>query len=64
MTTPLRVDTKAGITTLTFDRASRRNALSRALLDGLRRALADAGTDEARVVILTGGDRCFGEAPF
>lgn len=59
MTTPLRVDTQAGITTLTFDRASRRNALSRALLEALRRAVARVETDKSRVVILTGGDRCF-----
>jgi enoyl-CoA hydratase/carnithine racemase len=59
MTAPLRIEITSGVATLTLDRPSRRNALSRELLDLLRRTLARAATENLRVVVVTGGTDCF-----
>lgn len=57
----LRYEVRDGIATLTIDRPERRNALSWAVIEGLRRRVAEAREDpEVRVVVLTGaGDRAF-----
>jgi enoyl-CoA hydratase len=59
MTAPLSVDINDGVATLTLDRPSRRNALSRELLNALRLALARVVADGAGALILTGASRCF-----
>ncbi|MBZ4323918.1 enoyl-CoA hydratase-related protein, partial [Streptomyces huiliensis] len=59
----MRTGTTAGITTLTLDRPTRRNALSATLIDGLRAGLARAADDpDTRAVVLThaGGTFCAG----
>ncbi len=50
-----------GVSTLTLDRPQRRNALSSALVQAVRAALAEAKADpDTRVVVLTGaGDKAF-----
>jgi enoyl-CoA hydratase len=56
----LLVEKGDGIAVITLNRPQARNALSSALLGGLRRALADAGADDSiRVIILTGSDPAF-----
>ena len=48
------------IATVTLNRPDARNALSRAVISGLRRAVADAqSSDEVDVIILTGTDPAF-----
>jgi enoyl-CoA hydratase/carnithine racemase len=59
MTAQLRIETAGGIATLTLDRPSRRNALSRELLKSLKAALTTIVADELRAVILTGAGDCF-----
>lgn len=59
MTGPLRIEIAGGAGTLTLDRPSRRNALSRELLGLLRQALASAAAENLRAVVLTGGADCF-----
>ena len=50
----MRVETTAGVTTLTLDSPANRNALSAALVEDLRTALAAAAGDPAaRAVVLT-----------
>ena len=54
-----RID--AGVATATINRPEKRNSLSAGVIGGLRRAVADAGADDAvRVLVLTGaGDKAF-----
>jgi enoyl-CoA hydratase/carnithine racemase len=59
MMTPLRIEIAGGVMMLTLDQSSRRNALSRELLDALRRALLRAAAEDLRAVVLTGGDEFF-----
>jgi enoyl-CoA hydratase len=58
MTAPLSVEISGGVATLTLDRPSRRNALSRELLNDLRSALPRAVAG-AGALILTGAGHCF-----
>ena len=70
----LLVTSEAGVLRLTINRPHRRNALTDAVLLGLRDAIASASRDEAvRVIVLTGaGDKAFcagadltpGDTPF
>jgi methylglutaconyl-CoA hydratase len=56
----LRVGVRAGVATLTLDSPANRNALSRAMRDRLRTALADALADDSvRVVVLDHTGRVF-----
>lgn len=57
----VRYDASDGIARVTIDRPERRNAMSFAVMGGLRESLALAkGDDDVRVVVLTGaGDRAF-----
>ncbi len=57
----VRSETTGAITTITIDRAERRNAINADVVAGIARALTAAEADEAtRVVVLTGsGDRAF-----
>jgi methylglutaconyl-CoA hydratase len=57
----LRVETRGRVMWLTIDRAPRRNAIDRAMIEALRLALIDAGADPAiHAVVLTGaGERAF-----
>ena len=49
-----------GVAVLTLNRPDRRNALSRAMLDGLERVLADVEADDAvGCVVLTGAGGAF-----
>ncbi len=59
MTSSLLSETRDGIATITLNRPSRRNALSRELLTNLREALASAVTHKVKAVILTGAGDCF-----
>lgn len=61
MTEPILYEVRDAIATLTINRPEARNALSPAMLEGLRAAFERAGDDEAvRVVVLKGsGDRAF-----
>lgn len=56
---PLRIAIAGGVMVLTLDRPTRRNALSRQLLDLLRDALVRAAAEHLRAVVLTGGDEFF-----
>jgi hypothetical protein len=57
---PLTSAREGGILTLTLDRPEKRNALSSALIDALRRALETADLDAGvRVVVLTGAGKDF-----
>jgi methylglutaconyl-CoA hydratase len=57
---PLASAREGGILTLTLDRPEKRNALSSALIDALRRALETADLDAGvRVVVLTGAGKDF-----
>jgi len=60
-TSELLVDIADGVATLTINRPERRNALSWAVISGLRTAVAAARADRTiRVVVITGaGDRAF-----
>jgi len=54
------LERRAEIALLTLNRAEKHNALSRELLDRLRVLIGDLGADaSARVIVLTGNDRCF-----
>ncbi|HZJ26974.1 MAG TPA: enoyl-CoA hydratase-related protein [Acidimicrobiia bacterium] len=57
----LRYETQGAVARITIDRPERRNAMSFAVMQGLREAVARArADDEVRVVVLTGaGDRAF-----
>lgn len=56
----LRVEDSEGVRTITLDRPDRLNALTSAMMDDLRRALADAARDPGlRCVVLTGAGRGF-----
>lgn len=57
----LLYDVADGVATLTINRPERRNALSWAVIEGLRARVAQARTDpDVRVLVLTGaGDRAF-----
>lgn len=58
-TLQLDIDTR-GVATLTLNRPERHNALNAALIDELRQAAAQLGSDDAvRVVVLTGAGRSF-----
>lgn len=61
MSEVVRVEQRDRVTVVTIDRPETRNALSAAVLAGLRAAMADFAQDPAqRVAILTGaGDRAF-----
>jgi enoyl-CoA hydratase/carnithine racemase len=59
MTSPLRLEFAGDLVTLALDRPSRRNALSRELLESLHSALADAAAKKLRAAILTGVGHCF-----
>lgn len=61
VTDELLYDVVDGVATLTINRPDRRNALSWAVISGLRSRIADAKSDPSvRVVVLTGaGDRAF-----
>jgi enoyl-CoA hydratase len=59
VTSPVRVEIADDVATLTLDRPSRRNALSRALLASLRSALVDVAARKLPAVILSGADHCF-----
>jgi methylglutaconyl-CoA hydratase len=59
----LRVDTAAGVRTLTLDRSERRNALNAGLIAELTGALADGAADpDTRVIVIRGAgpDFCAG----
>ena len=60
-TDELRYDVRARVATITIDREQRRNALSWAVIAGMRELLAEAKRDpEVRVIVLTGaGERAF-----
>jgi len=57
----VRYEVADGVARVTIDRPERRNAMSYSVMEGLRDAMATAGTDDAvRVVVLTGaGDKAF-----
>jgi enoyl-CoA hydratase/carnithine racemase len=59
MTSPVRIEIADEIATLTLDRPSRRNALSRVLLKSLHAALADVVARKLPAVILSGAGSCF-----
>ncbi|SDG40357.1 enoyl-CoA hydratase/isomerase family protein [Roseospirillum parvum] len=55
-----RLDGQSGVRTLTLNRPQRLNAMNRALIDDLARAVEDANADPAtRVLILTGAGTAF-----
>src|SRR6266436_2998871 len=59
-TSPVRHQFEDGIAILTLDHAERRNALSRAMLAGLKSTLAEIGEDKkTRVVILRDAGNVF-----
>ncbi|MEN9504908.1 MAG: hypothetical protein RI958_834 [Actinomycetota bacterium] len=51
--TPVSCQVRSGVATITLDSPSNRNALSRAVLDGLHRALDRAEQPDVRVIVLT-----------
>ncbi len=53
------VASAGGLTTLTLNRPDRANALTRAMLGDLEAAVARAGSDGTRVLVLTGAGRVF-----
>ncbi|HKG19963.1 MAG TPA: enoyl-CoA hydratase-related protein, partial [Candidatus Limnocylindrales bacterium] len=56
----LRVEVEDAIATITLDRPDALNALTIGLKEDLRRAILDAGDDDAvRVIVLTGAGRAF-----
>ena len=57
----VRYEARDGVARVTIDRQERRNAMSYAVMSGLRDAMASAAADDAvRVVVLTGaGDKAF-----
>lgn len=55
----LKLDHDAGISTLTFDRPEKRNALSPEMIGELMAALDELEKSRARVVILTGAGKAF-----
>ncbi|MDR3792257.1 MAG: enoyl-CoA hydratase-related protein [Terracidiphilus sp.] len=55
----IKVETSGGITTITLNRADKRNALSPGLIDEFVRALENALEPECSVVILTGAGQSF-----
>lgn len=56
----VRYEVRDRIARVTIDRPERRNAMSFAVMDGLREAMALAGDDDVGVVVLTGaGDKAF-----
>ena len=56
----LRVDTSAGVRTITLDRAEKLNAVNGALATALADAIDDAAREDAvRVVVITGAGRAF-----
>jgi 2-(1,2-epoxy-1,2-dihydrophenyl)acetyl-CoA isomerase len=56
---PITVATEGAVTTLTLNRPDRLNALTPAMLDMLRQAMADAVAGGARALVLTGAGRAF-----
>jgi enoyl-CoA hydratase/carnithine racemase len=60
MTDDVLVTTDGGVATITMNRPDKRNALNRALLDGLRHAFARFDSDaDVRVVVVRGAGRVF-----
>jgi methylglutaconyl-CoA hydratase len=55
----LRLEHRDHIATITLNRPERRNAISRAMMDEITKALAAARESNARVVILTGEGKAF-----
>ena len=55
----IRLDHADSILTITLNRPERRNALTALMIDELTRALTDAASGTARVVILTGAGEAF-----
>lgn len=56
----VRVELDGAVALITLDRAAKRNALDRAMIDGLAKACRDIEHSAARVAILTGaGDKSF-----
>lgn len=56
----VRVELEGAVALITLDRAAKRNALDRAMVDGLAKACRDVEHSAARVAILTGaGDKSF-----
>lgn len=55
----IRVETVAGVTTITLARTDKANALTAAMLNDIDAAVAAAEADGARVLILTGEGRVF-----
>ena len=74
MQSELLVEQDGGIVTITINRPERRNALTDSVIGGMRRAIVEAGeNDAARVIVITGaGDKAFcagadltpGDTPF
>ena len=60
MSDPVRAETVGGIATITLDSPENRNALSRALVEGLEESLGAAiANDRARLIVLTGTGSVF-----
>lgn len=59
MTNLVLRDRSGRVLTLTLNRPTRRNAMSRELLTDLRNALVEAVADKMRAVVITGADGCF-----
>ena len=58
MSAQIRTALEGGVLTVTLDRADKRNALSRAMIDGLADALARAEMEaEVRVMAIRGAAR-------
>lgn len=57
---PVRQDREGHVLTVEIDRPQAANAINRAVLDGLRKAVGEAGAGDARCVVMTGtGTRAF-----
>ena len=57
--THLSINRNDGVTTLSLNRAEKRNALSAPLVEGLITAVHHAYEDETRLLVLRGSGRCF-----